>query len=59
MILANDRHEVAHDPIKTDIEQQRFLIKCNNFMFPTEYKHTADIKQIINILNGTKLKRYC
>ncbi|CAF4338557.1 unnamed protein product [Rotaria sp. Silwood2] len=56
--IANERHEVAHDPIKTDMDQRCFLVKCNNFTFPAEYQYTTDIKKIINVLNGTKLKRY-
>ncbi|CAF1363664.1 unnamed protein product [Rotaria sordida] len=57
--IANERHEVAHDPIKTDMDQRCFLMKCNNFTFPAGYQYATDIKKLINVLNGTKLKRYC
>lgn len=56
--IANERHEVAHVPLKTDMEQRCFLVKCNSFIFSAEYQFTADIKKLINVLNRTKLKRY-
>ncbi len=54
--IADDKHEVAHDPIKTDMDQQRFLAKCNNFTFPADGEReasTGDTKPIVDDTHET------